>query len=184
MEANRSRVRWRWAEFERTRGAARTGVRVGVLLLLSACGGERSPVELDPQDTPLPLLGAGTWFLHEVDGQSLPGVVVTGSPGSGLESLQVDSAHFVVAANGTLVYRSWTVHIRTDGTAWNVTGGAVGQVSPGPDAYTVTLGGHVAMMLTPAEAGSLAGEGILSPELGDVAVPVVFRPVPPPSSNP
>lgn len=151
------------------------------LLLLVACGGERGPV--DPNGgTPLPPLQLGTWYLHEVEGSPVPGVVLTLPPGAEVEQVRVDSARFQIQADGRLEYRSWMQRTLADGTAVYVGTLGFGSWLGGSDAYTLSYGAGAGgtLVLAPGPDGALEGEEELSSDLAGVVMDVVYRSAPPP----
>jgi hypothetical protein len=153
-----------------------------VTVFLAGCGDGSGPVDREPQGDLLPPLEPGTWYLHQVEGRPVPGVVLTPPAGAGLERIQVDSARFEAHAGGSLTYEGWVVQTLADGSGQNVSRLGIGSWVAGSEAYTISLGGGgAALTLEPVAGGALVGQETLPTSLGGAIMPVVYRAVPPPS---
>lgn len=88
--------------------AIRAVVAVVAVALLSACT-EKSPLAPEP----LPALQSAVWHVHQSDGQALPALLGHRLlPGAVLEQDFLDSAQFVVDADGTWEHRAWYQRFR------------------------------------------------------------------------
>lgn len=151
------------------------------LLLLGGCQPRPDPFEGATVGSVLPLLEQGRWFLHEVDGQAVPGVVLEPPPSAGLERTQVDSAYFDVLPGGFLEYRSWVVRTEADGTAYYVGTVLAGTWGATREVYNLRIGsGSGAIVLAPTPDGALEGDARLPADRGGATVRVLYRSEPPP----
>lgn len=152
------------------------------VLLLGGCGPGHDPYEPDTVGSTLPPLAEGRWFLHEVDGQAVPGVVLEPPSGAGLERTQVDSAYFDILPGGFLEYRSWVVRTEADGSAHAVATFATGTWGATSEVYNLRIGnrGSGTIELAPSSGGGLEGNERLPADRGGATMRVLYRSERPP----